>query len=119
MQHLTTSSGVLEELQPPVSETAKSGDDETNSILDLGTMGMAETRNFHFSVVNENPVSLNLQGWGSNVSWCNVELLRVAGRPVQHSNTHSVGLLSTAIIYHNLDLELFAYFYNSFVEYVE
>lgn len=51
--------------------------------LDLGTMGMAEQRNLHFSVVNENPVSLRLERWSANTSWCSVEVLRVGGVATQ------------------------------------
>jgi len=45
--------------------------------LDFGTLGMAEKRDLYFTVLNRNPVTLNLKNWGANLTGSLLELMGV------------------------------------------
>lgn len=49
----------------------------SQSLLDFGTLGMGERRDLYFTVVNRNPVTVTLRGWGSNLTGSLVELMGV------------------------------------------
>ena len=40
-------------------------------------MGMGEKRDLYFTIINRNPVGVNLRGWGSNLTGSLVELMGV------------------------------------------
>ena len=46
-------------------------------MLEYGTLGMDERRDIYFAVVNRNPITTILRGWGSNHSDSLVELMGV------------------------------------------
>ena len=43
-------------------------------LLDFGTLGVGESRDMFFYLLNENPIPVELRGWGSNFSRSVVEL---------------------------------------------
>ena len=49
----------------------------SQNILDYGTLGMNEKRDHFFTIINNNPVTLNLRTWGSNLTGSLVELMGV------------------------------------------
>ena len=49
----------------------------SQNILDYGTLGMNEKRDHFFTIINKNPVTLNLKTWGSNLTGSLVELMGV------------------------------------------
>ena len=46
-------------------------------MIDFGTLGMGEKREHFFTILNKNPVTINLDGWGSNLTGSLVELMGV------------------------------------------
>ncbi len=50
----------------------------SQDLLDYGTLGMGERRDLFFTVVNRNPVTVTLRGWGSNLTGSLVEMMGVA-----------------------------------------
>ena len=63
-----------------------SGNDEW---LDFGTLGMGEQRDLYFYILNENPVELRLQGWGSTLSFGTVVLMGVEEGNLTTLKSHS------------------------------
>jgi hypothetical protein len=49
----------------------------SQDIIDYGTLGMGEKRDHYFTILNKNPVTINLDGWGSNLTGSLVELMGV------------------------------------------
>eukprot|EP00095_Tigriopus_kingsejongensis_P009833 maker-scaffold21_size687808-snap-gene-1.14 protein:Tk09833 transcript:maker-scaffold21_size687808-snap-gene-1.14-mRNA-1 annotation:"hypothetical protein L798_06018" len=49
----------------------------SQDLLDFGTLGMLEKRDIYFTIINKNPVSVMLRGWGSNQTGSLVELMGV------------------------------------------
>ena len=47
----------------------------SDGVLDFGTLGVGESRDMFYYLLNENPISVQLQGWGSNLSRSVVELV--------------------------------------------
>ena len=50
------------------------GGAEGGRLLDFGTLGVGESRDMFFYLLNENPIPVELRGWGSNFSRSVVEL---------------------------------------------
>ncbi|XP_043192988.1 transmembrane protein 131-like [Amphibalanus amphitrite] len=46
----------------------------SGQLLDFGTLGVGESRDMYFYLLNENPIPVELRGWGSNFSRSVVEL---------------------------------------------
>ncbi|XP_037086689.1 transmembrane protein 131-like [Pollicipes pollicipes] len=51
------------------------GGAEPSGVLDFGTLGVGETRDMYYYLLNDNPIGIELQGWGSNLSRSVVELV--------------------------------------------
>lgn len=49
----------------------------SQKLLNFGTLGKSEKRDMYFTVINKNPVSVMLRGWGSNQTGALVELMGV------------------------------------------
>ena len=52
-------------------------DSPSQSFLDFGTLGMEEKRDLYFTILNKNPVTLNLKNWGANLTGSLLELMGV------------------------------------------
>ena len=50
------------------------GGADGGQLLDFGTLGVGESRDMFFYLINENPIPVELRGWGSNFSRSVVEL---------------------------------------------
>jgi hypothetical protein len=46
-------------------------------VIDFGTLGMSEKRDHYFTILNKNPVTIQLDGWGSNLTDALIELMGV------------------------------------------
>ena len=69
-------------------------------LLDFGTLGVGESRDMFFYLLNENPIPVELRGWGSNFSRSVVELAGtdrggVADIVRRHGGTYRDKLVST------------------------
>ena len=60
-------------MTPQIVVTGDGGSDG-GRLLDFGTLGVGESRDMYFYLLNENPIPVELRGWGSNFSRSVVEL---------------------------------------------
>nr|CAD7393566.1 unnamed protein product [Timema cristinae] len=72
-----------------------------NSTLELGTVASGGKKETYFSVTNNNPISLELKKWETNLKWASVQLLGVmeanqSGVLYEHS---LFGIVNTTLLY--------------------